>query len=280
MFSEPWREAIAGSGVAIRPPAPVQDAQGGLAVLSARRMLRAYVEQIDFEILRHLRMPGFLLPALVFPALVYAMFLYAYGASQDAGDAAFWLANYASFAAIVPGLYLFCISAATDGDGGYTLLQTLLPVPAGAPLIGKLALAALSSALSVGFLLAISWIMGAALPPASNAVLLVATAAACTLPFCCLGMLIGRLLRGKAAIAAVNILLLPLVFLSGLLMPQPLLPDLLQTVTIFSPGHDVLMLALSAVRPDLPASAWHAVYLLLFALIMGGLAQWGLRHRD
>jgi ABC-2 type transport system permease protein len=279
MFPESWRPDWAEPDAAAPLP-PIAGADfAGPGVLSPRRLLFAYMEQVDFEIMRHLREPGFLLPATLLPALIYGMFLYASNAVRDPADAMFWLADYASIAAIVPGLYLFAVSAAADRSGYFALLQRALPVPPGAPIAAKLALAALAAGLGTINLLIVTWVVGGVLPPAGNAVSLIGIAALCSMPFSFLGMLIGTLASGKSTILLVHAVLLPLVVISGLVVPPQLLPGAILSFSVFSPGHDVLVLALGAVRPDLAPPPWHLVYLLVFGLVLGVLAQWRSRLR-
>jgi ABC-2 type transport system permease protein len=278
VFPERWPGGTPGPDAAARLPPLAGEPACGPVAMSPRQVLRAYLAQIDFEIMRHLRQPDFLLPALLLPSLLYGGFLAAGGVPRDPAGALFWLANYASLAAILPGLYLFAMSAASDQSGAFALLQRVLPIPPSAPLIAKLVLAGLVAGLGATCLMLVTWVMGGILPPAGNAASLVGTAALCSLPFSGLGLIIGTLVSGKTAIAAVHGLLVPLVVLSGLVVPPDLLPDAMQSVAEFSPGHDVLMATLGTVRPDLAAPAFHLIYLLLFAVILGVMAQWRSRQ--
>ena len=67
------------------------------------------------------------------------------------------------------------------------------------------------------------------------------------LPFCALGLLLGTLVKGQGAPALINMVYLPMAFLSGLWFPVQALPSFLQDVAPLLPSYHLNALALSAV---------------------------------
>jgi ABC-2 type transport system permease protein len=65
---------------------------------------------------------------------------------------------------------------------------------------------------------------------ASQVVAMLATGVSGVLPFCALGLLVGTLVKGQAAPGMVNLVYLPMAFLSGLWMPLSMLPKVLGRV--------------------------------------------------
>jgi ABC-2 type transport system permease protein len=63
-----------------------------------------------------------------------------------------------------------------------------------------------------------------------------------TLPFCAIGLFIGARVSGRTAPAIVNLVYLPMVYLSGLFIP---LPAGIRFVALFSPAFHLNQLALS-----------------------------------
>ena len=67
------------------------------------------------------------------------------------------------------------------------------------------------------------------------------------LPFCALGLLLGSLVKGQAAPALINMLYLPMAFLSGLWFPLQALPKPIQAIAPALPSYHLNALALDAV---------------------------------
>ena len=74
------------------------------------------------------------------------------------------------------------------------------------------------------------------------AVLLLGTA-----PFCALGLRIGTLVKGQAAVAIVNLVYLPMSVLSGLWMPLFAFPKFLQEMAVIWPAWHLSQMALGVV---------------------------------
>ena len=67
------------------------------------------------------------------------------------------------------------------------------------------------------------------------------------LPFCAIGMFVGSLVSGQAAPAIVNLIFLPMAFLSGLWLPLQFLPKFLQQIAPIWPAYHLAQLALPRV---------------------------------
>jgi ABC-2 type transport system permease protein len=93
------------------------------------------------------------------------------------------------------------------------------------------------------------------------------------LPFCLLGLTLGILLKAESAPAVVNVIYLPMSFLSGLWIPINMLPDFLQSFAQFLPPYHLAQLALHVVDLDGGGVIIHHVLaLVIFSLIFFGLA--------
>jgi ABC-2 type transport system permease protein len=247
--------------------------------MGLRRVARAYMEEIDLEVQRYMRLPSFLVPVLLFPSMFYALFVCLLTPAHDSANDLFWLADYASFAAIAPGLFAFGMSAATERENGFLLLKRALPVPRFAYFGAKLAACMVITALSVSMLMLVACVAGRLLPSAGGSLKLILVDMFGAWPFSALGLLIGSFANARSATCLVNLLLIPLAFFSGLLVPVPLLPHALRAAAAFSPGYDLLALSLASIEPGRHASPLQAIFPLLFAIVLGALAQWRLRAR-
>jgi ABC-2 type transport system permease protein len=90
------------------------------------------------------------------------------------------------------------------------------------------------------------------------------------LPFCALGFLVGSLASGKAAPAFVNLLYLPMIYLSGIFFP---LPKSMHWIALISPAYHLDQLAFAAAgAPSEGTAAIHAMVLACVTLACTMLA--------
>lgn len=246
--------------------------------MTRMRVLRAYLEETRSECLRYLRNPGFLLPTLLFPVVFYTMFGIVLGGHRDPDGPRYLLAAYATFGVMAPGLFGFGISLALERDNGLLTLKRALPMPPLAYLLGKMAMAMLVAGAVVALLLVLAiYAANVPLQPVQMLRLFV-TDMFGTLPFCALGLLLGTLVRGQAAPAVINLLYLPMAFLSGLWLPLSMLPQALQRVAPVWPSYHLNQLSLAALGFD-TGPAWPRVLVLCgFTAVFMALAARRLRR--
>ena len=235
--------------------APIQGTPIDLSILSERpqappmpraRIYNAYLQETRSEILRYLRNPGFLLPIILFPNVFFVMFglVLNHGNSEAAR---YMLASYSTFGVMAPGLFGFGVSLALERDSGLLTLKRALPMPPGAYLAGKMLMAVLVATVVGALLLALALgVAHAPLTGAQGAELLVVDMLG-VLPFCALGLWVGTLLKGQGAPGLLNMIYLPMAFLSGLWFPLPMMPGFLQRLAPVWPSYHLNQLALSAV---------------------------------
>ncbi len=246
-------ETIA-SSAAISAPAP----------MPAGRVWLAYLQEARAESLRYLRSPSFMLPILLFPLVFYTMFGIVLSKNSSPDAPRFLLAAYGTFGVMAPGLFGFGMSLALERDNGLMTLKRALPMPPAAYLLGKMAMAMLVAAIIMALLLALATFAGqVSLQPAQMARLFV-TDVLGVLPFCAMGLLVGTLVKGHGAPAVVNLLYLPMAFLSGLWFPLSALPEFLQRLAPLWPSYHLNALSQSAVGFDTGAGWPHALILLAF----------------
>ena len=242
-----------------------------------RRVFGAYLAEARSECLRYLRAPGFMLPITLFPCMFYLVFGVLMTRSPDADAARYLLASYATFGVMSPGLFGFGVSLAAERDGGLLTLKRALPMPPAAYLLGKMVMAMGAAALVVLLLLGLSQLAQVTLSPAQAGALL-ATGVLGVLPFCALGMYVGSLVRGQAGPGVLNLIYLPMSFLSGLWFPLPMLPGALQQVAPVWPSYHLDRLALAAVGLGQGGLLAHLAVLVAFAAVFLGLASRRLRR--
>lgn len=229
------------------------------------------------ELRRYLRMPGFLIPVMLFPAIFYVMF--GVLLARPGSDAArYLLSAYSTFGVMAPGLFGFGVSLAMERESGLLTLKRAMPAPPLGYLVGKMTMALLMSAVVIALLIVLARSLGHVPVTAMQMAALYATHVPGSLAFCALGLLLGTMARGQAAPAVINMLYLPMAFLSGLWFPVENLPRAVQAIAPVLPSYHLNQLGLRAVglgeQPRLP----HAAFLVAFTVVALLLAARRLRR--
>src|SRR5690606_1643285 len=231
------------------------------------RLLRSYVLEAKYELLRLLRTPMFSLPTLLFPAMFYLLF----GVLLNRGNpaaATYLFATYGVFGVMGAALFGFGVTVAMDREQGFLMLKRALPMPPGSYVAAKMAMAVMFGVF-VALLLALlgAWAGGVSLRSPQWALLLLVHVAG-ALPFSAIGLYLGTLASGSAAPAVVNLVYLPLSLLSGLWLPLEMLPGVFGTLAPLWPPYHAGQLALKVVGMDAGQPVWLHVGML--ALVTAG----------
>lgn len=228
--------------------------------------------ETKFEWLKSIRNPAFALPAILFPALFYIFF--GVLMNQHAPQAAtYLLCTYGTFGVIGPALFSFGAGLAIERGQGWLDIKDASPMPGSALIISRL----LVSMAFSGIVLVSLGLVAFAFTDVSLSLAQVLTLSIILvlggLPFCLLGLILGLLLKAESAPAMVNLVYLPMSFLSGLWIPITMLPNFLQSFAEFLPPYHLSQLALKVVSLDVGGSvAKHLAALALITVVFFILA--------
>jgi len=236
------------------------------AEMPLARLFGAYLAEARSECLRYMRAPSFMLPIILFPTLFYLLFGVVMGKAEGADAVRYLLASYSVFGVMSPGLFGFGVSLAMERDGGLLTYKRALPMPPGAYLLGKMLMAMLAAAFVVLLLLAMALLLAHVTLTLTQVGALLLTGILGVLPFCALGMFMGTLIKGQGAPGMLNLIYLPMSFLSGLWVPLSALPKFLQQFAPVWPSYHLDQLALAAVGMGQSALWPHVLVLLGFAV--------------
>lgn len=244
---------------------------GPIAATPANRLLGAYIAEARYEFLRAIRVPGFAVPFLVLPLALYLFFaVVLFGPIKDPKAAISIFTAFAAFGVMGPGMFGAGVFLATDREGGLLTLKRALPVPPAAYLLAKALVAMLLVSLIVLMLLIAGPLAGHLTLHPGQAVRFAIVSILGTLPFCALGLFIGTCAGAKGAPAFVNLLYLPMIYLSGFFFP---LPKTLHLIEFASPAYYLDQLALSALGvPSHGPPILHILVLSAVTLAFGVLA--------
>ncbi|HZX81281.1 MAG TPA: ABC transporter permease [Lysobacter sp.] len=239
-----------------------------LAPTARPNVLRAYRLEVRNEFLRLLRSPSFAVPTLVFPPMFYVLFAIVLNHKGGAQVATHLLATYGVFGVMAPGLFGFGVAIAMDREQGFLALKRAQPVPPGAVLASRMAMAMVFAAVISLLLLAIGIGFGGVRLSALQMVALVLVDTLGVLPFCAIGLFVGSIASGQGAPAVINMLYLPMAFLAGLWMPLSMLPSIIGTLAPLWPAHHLAQIALQVVGASSDGRAGlHVAVLAAYGLV-------------
>jgi ABC-2 type transport system permease protein len=234
---------------------------------------RAYALEAKYEFLRVLRTPAFAIPTLLFPSLFYLLF----GLLLNRGNSAaahYLFATYSVFGAMAPGLFGFGVSIAIERERGWLALKRVAPMPAGAYLAAKMAMAMAFALIIYAMLATLAATLGGVRLELVQWLLLGVIAAFGVLPFCALGLLIGSRANAAASPAIVNFIYLPMAFLSGLWMPLAMLPQFIRDIAVLWPPYHLAQLALDVIGSEHAGGApGHLGFLAMFTIVCFEVAR-------
>jgi ABC-2 type transport system permease protein len=225
------------------------------------RVLRAYGVEAKYESLRMLRSPAFAGPFLMIPAALYLLFgslLYGAEIAKDPKSAVFIFMGFSVLGVMGPGMFGFGMTVATEREQGLLQLKRALPMPRAANLLAKM----LMSILFVAIVMATMTVaapLGHVHLSAARLLGLALINIFGTLPFCALGFFVGSLASAKSAPAFVNLVYLPMIYLSGILFP---LPKSMAWFAHVSPAYHLSQLGRAAIGTAYPGTVLGHVMVL------------------
>lgn len=238
-----------------------------------------YLREAAFQFLSLMRRPGFALPTLAFPTVFYVFFALIFGHGKGGGVATYMLATYGTFGIMSPALFGFGVGVATEREQGVLALKRVSPMPPMAYLFAKAVMAALFALVILLLLFTLGASFGGVHMPGAQWLALLLTLVAGSIPFCALGLAVGLHAGAQPSPAIVNLIYLPMSFLSGLWVPLHLLPHWLQDVALTLPAYHLSRIALGVVHMANAGNLWvHLIYLAVFTAVCLLIAQRGWRR--
>jgi ABC-2 type transport system permease protein len=242
-------------------------------------MRNVYIAEAKYETLRMLRAPAFAGPFLVIPIAMY-FFFGLLGSSLDKGGdippGPFMLTGFTVMGIMGPALFGFGMGLALEREQGLMRLKRALPMPKGAYLLAKMLMSMMFAALIATELSVASAFVGRVRVTPGQLASVAIVAVLGTLPFCAIGLFIGARVSGSSAPAFVNLVYIPLMYISGLFFP---VPASIRWVALFSPAFHLNQLALhvtgtpSILGPSINIAALAGVTVLFAGLTVHRLTR-------
>jgi ABC-2 type transport system permease protein len=250
----------------------------------ASRTLGICLKEGKYEFLKNLRLRAYSLSIILFPVMFYVLFglvLYRGDTISGAHATTYLIATYGTFGVMGASLFGTAAGLAAERGLGWLQVKRASPMPPMAYFFGKVMMAVIFSATVVMALLALGIAFGGVRLTLVEAIKLVSTLIAGSLPFCAMGLAIGYFTGPNSATGVINLIYLPVSFLSGLWVPLMFLPKILQSAAHALPPYHLAQLALSAVGAGQHESNLiHWEYLIGFSLVCLGIARIGFQRDE
>jgi ABC-2 type transport system permease protein len=244
--------------------------------------LASFAKETKYEFLKLARTRTFSLSILGFPVMFYALFGLANRGLQEDGMemAKYMLGSYACFGMIGAALFGIGVGLASERSAGWLELKRSSPMPPLAYLLAKCITAQAFGVIIVAVLAGLGLAFGGVHLTAREAAMIFGMTLAGTVPFAAMGLLIALIVPANAASGIVNLIYLPMSFMSGLWIPLNHLPHFLRTLAPYLPAYHLsqLMLTIFGFQTRNSVTSHHWFGLAGFTLLMLGVS-WAVFHR-
>ena len=248
------------------------------------KTLALYVKEARYEFLKYLRLPVYSLSTVLFPVMFYILFglvMNRHASFNGVSIATYLLGTYGTFGVMGASLFANGAGVAAERGLGWMQVKRASPMPPFANFLAKFVVSMIFSSIIELSLLTLGIAFGGVHIPPFTAAKLVGTLVLGAVPFCALGLAIGFFAGPNSAPAVVNMIYLPISFLSGLWVPVDMLPDVLKHVAAALPPYHLAQLALNILGYGRGESFWfHWEFLLGFMFIALGIARIGFQRDE
>src|SRR5271170_8454670 len=237
---------------------------------------RIFRKESRYEFVKLIRTRSFSLSTIGFPVMFYIIFGLANRHAYDGSVhmAKYMLAGYACFGLIGAALFGIGVGLASDLAAGWLELKRASPMPVSAYLFAKCSSAVAFGLIIVSILTIIGTAFGDVHLSASELVKMLGITVAGSISFASMGLLIALLVPANAAPGIINLIYLPMSFLSGLWMPLTHMPHWLQHVAPLLPTYHLSQLMLGIFHyGDSMSLTTHWNALIGFTLVMLGISR-------
>jgi ABC-2 type transport system permease protein len=221
------------------------------ATRSAGVYASIFRKETKYEFLKLLRTKSFSLATIGFPVMFYVLFGVA-GRTANEGSfqvAKAMLGGYACFGLIGAALFGIGVGMASEINAGWLEVKRASPMPPMAYLVAKCATAIAFGLIIVSILIAIGVAFGGVRITAAEIAQMLSLSMAGSVVFASMGLLLAQLVPAAAAPGIVNLIYLPMSFVSGLWVPLRFLPHWVQQIAPVMPTYHLAQLMLRIYGP-------------------------------
>jgi ABC-2 type transport system permease protein len=210
------------------------------------RIMEIYRKETKYEFLKLLRNRSFSLAVIGFPIMFYLLFGVSNRGANSTGIhmARYLLGGYACFGVIGAALFGIGVGLAGERAAGWLEVKRASPMPPAAYLFAKCMGAIVFGLIIVTALTVLAVTMGGVSLTAAELAKMFGISIVGSISFASMGFLLALLVPANAAPGIVNLIYLPMSFMSGLWMPIQYLPHWLQRIAPALPTYHLAQLML------------------------------------
>lgn len=252
-----------------------------LAPLTTARQAAIFGKETKYEFLKLFRTKSFSLSVIGFPVMFYLLFGVMNRGAHWGGVpvAKYMLGGYACFGLVGAALFGIGVGLASERVAGWLEVKRASPMPPLAYLVAKCVTAVAFGLIIVTVLVVLAVTLAGVTLTGRELLGMFGVTIAGALSFATMGLLIALLVPPNAAPGIVNLIYLPMSFISGLWIPLQALPHWLRSVAPILPTYHLAQLMLNNFGYAEPGSmAAHWLGLFGFALLMLG-TSWAVFNR-
>lgn len=235
-----------------------------------------FLKETKYEFLKLVRTRAFSTAVIGFPVMFYLLFGVAnkHSYSDNVNIAKYMLGGYAVFGLVGAALFGIGVGLASERAAGWLEVKQASPSPPAAYLVAKCASAVAFGIMIVSILTVLGLTLGGVSLTLSEFAKMLGLTVAGSIAFASMGLLLALVVPANAATGIVNLIYLPMSFLSGLWIPVRLLPKWLQPVSPLLPTYHLSQLMEHVFGyEDAASMTSHWIGLVVFTVVMMG-ASW------
>ncbi|HTW50055.1 MAG TPA: ABC transporter permease [Acidobacteriaceae bacterium] len=239
--------------------------------LSLGYYTRIFGKETRYEFVRMLRTRAFSLSVIGFPIM---FFLLIGVSNRHNGFGAYLVPGYSCMGVVSACLFGIGVSISLDRNLGWLDLKQASPMPRLAYIGAKLMSCAAFALIIVAGLISLGVTVGGAHITLVQAARLAGVVLAGSIPFAAMGLVVALTVPPNSGPGIINLIWLPMSFVSGFWMPVTLLPHIAQKIALALPTYHLAQLALGIFGMAQPGSSnmVHWEFLAGFTLLMLGAA--------
>jgi ABC-2 type transport system permease protein len=208
-------------------------------------MIRSTLLEMKCEFLGLLRMPRYSVMTITFPAMFYIFFgiVIRQGSFSGVSAPTYALTIMGVMGVMFASLMGLGAGIASERGLGWLEVKRASPMPSFGWFAAKLSTAMLFSALVSGILFVLGATLGGVRLAPGEWLLLGCAFTLGSIPFATLGFVLGYVATSNSAPAIVNMIAMPMAFLSGLFIPVQFMPKFVQHVAPALPAYHLAKIA-------------------------------------
>jgi len=212
--------------------------------------MKLFIAHLKLQLKNTFRNPAFWIPTVLFPMMFYVFF--GSSMSPEGIYSKYAIASFCVYAVVGVAFYQFGAGIAQAREEEFSTWVKTLPKSAIASALSQAFSAMILAIGAVLLVIAASHIFGKSQLSFEATIAVIAVCLIISIPAALMGIALGYSTSAKAASALANLIFLPLAFLGGLWLPPIALPEIIKSISIWTPTRQMGEFAWAAVTLDLP----------------------------